>query len=164
MGPTEIAEDERRDLVCVVVTPAGSRNNYLYNPSLGEIMFQRRLNSSETPPVDTGFLRDTLTANGQPLRALVCVHKPTFPGCLVPVKPVGLVKTIAGGDVVVCVPTGDPNWNEKRDIEDLPIPLRADIELLYRDSPRFAEWGTRAEANRAVASARERAKATGAKS
>ena len=161
MGRTEMADGEQRDLVCVVVTPAGSRNSYLYDPSLGGIMFQRRLRSSETPPVDTGFLRGTLTSDDGPQRALVCVHRPTFPGCLVPVKPVGLVRTLTGGDVVVCVPTGDPYWNENDDIEDLPIQLRADIELLYRDSPGFAEWGPRAEADRAVAGARERAKAAG---
>jgi len=157
-----MAEGELPGLVCVVVNPKGSRNSYVHDPALGGITFKRRLASAEMSPADCGFLRGTLAADGKPLQALVCVHQPTFPGCLVAVNALGLLKTHAHGDrnddVVVCIPAGDPRWTANREVDDLPSQLRAEIELLYRQSPGFAGWGSRAEAVREIARARQRAR------
>jgi inorganic pyrophosphatase len=108
-------------------------------------------------PTDYGFVPKTLAPDGDPLDVLVCVSEPTFPGCIVPTKAVGLFKMAdeKGPDPhVVCVPLADPGWNCLDDVGDLPAQLRAEIEFFFRvykdlDQDRHSEvmgWGDRAEA------------------
>jgi inorganic pyrophosphatase len=154
-------------LVCVVEIPKGSRNKYEYDPVLGGIKFDRLLMTAATFPADYGYLRDTLADDGDPLDALVCLHEPTFSGCLIPVKPVGLFKMRDEkgiDDKVICVPVEDPYWNANEQIEDLPLLLRQEIEQffsIYKDlEGKYVEiggWGSRAEAVEEIDAARVRA-------
>ena len=95
--------------------------------------------SAATYPADYGFLRGTLGQDGDPLDALVCLYEPTFPGCLIPVKPVGLFKMRDEkgiDDKIICVPLHDPYWNEYEQLDDLPLLLRQEIEqffTIYKD-------------------------------
>jgi inorganic pyrophosphatase len=121
-------------LVCVVEIPKGSRNKYEYDEQLGGIKFDRLLMSAATYPADYGFLRGTLGQDGDPLDALVCLYEPTFPGCLIPVKPVGMFKMSDEkgiDDKIICVPLHDPYWNGNEVLEDLPLLLRQEIEQFF---------------------------------
>ncbi|MGH2832755.1 MAG: inorganic diphosphatase [Solirubrobacteraceae bacterium] len=121
-------------LVCVVEIPKGTRNKYEYDPDMGGIKFDRLLMSAATYPTDYGYLRGTLGHDGDPLDALVCLYEPTFPGCLIPVKPIGMFKmTDEKGidDKIICVPLHDPYWNGYEQLEDLPLLLRAEIEQFF---------------------------------
>src|ERR1700689_317085 len=118
------------DLVCVVEIPKGTRNKYEYDPELGGIKFDRLLMSAATYPTDYGYLGGTLGEDGDPLDALVCLYEPTFPGCLIPVKPVGMfmMRDEKGvDDKVICVPLHDPSGNPYDELEDLPVLLRQEI-------------------------------------
>jgi inorganic pyrophosphatase len=120
--------------VCVVEIPKGSRNKYEYDPELGGIKFDRLLMSAATYPTDYGFLRNTLAEDGDPLDALVCLTEPTFPGCLIPVKPLGMfvMRDEKGpDDKVVCVPLHDTYWNGYEQIDDLPDLLRQEIDQFF---------------------------------
>jgi inorganic pyrophosphatase len=162
----ESAADEQDELICVVEIPKGGRNKYEYDPHLGGIKFDRLLISAATYPTDYGFLRDTLAQDGDPLDALVCLYEPTFPGCLIPVKPVGMfMMSDEKGidDKIICVPTHDPYWNEYEELEDLPVPLRQEIEQffsIYKDLEgkvvSVHGWRSREEALLEIASAQER--------
>jgi inorganic pyrophosphatase len=117
---------------CIVEIPKGSRNKYEYDAEEGGIRLDRFLSSSVVYPTDYGFIPDTLAEDGDPLDALVCVSEPTFPGCVIHVKPVALLKMRdekGVDDKVVCVPLHDPNWNSFNELDDLPEPLRN--EILY---------------------------------
>jgi inorganic pyrophosphatase len=132
-GVTDEKTDEHA-LVCVVEIPKGSRNKYEFDPELGGIKFDRLLMSAATYPADYGYLRDTLGQDGDPLDALVCLYEPTFPGCLIPVKPVGMfmMRDEKGiDDKIICVPLHDPYWNTYDELEDLPLPLRQEIEQFF---------------------------------
>jgi inorganic pyrophosphatase len=156
-------------LVCVVEIPKGGRNKYEYDPHLGGIKFDRLLMSAATYPTDYGFLRDTLGQDGDPLDALVCLYEPTFPGCLIPVKPVGMFKMSDEkgiDDKIICVPTHDPYWNEYEQLEQLPLLLRQEIEqffTIYKDLEGKAVtvegWRSREEAILEIEAAFERARA-----
>ena len=108
----------------------------------------------------------TLGQDGDPLDALVCLYEPTFPGCLIPVKPVGMfmMRDEKGiDDKIICVPLEDPYWNEYQELEDLPVLLRQEIEQffsIYKDLEGKAVtidgWHSRAEAEQEIAEARER--------
>jgi inorganic pyrophosphatase len=164
--PQQNAPAEQDELICVVEIPKGGRNKYEYDPHLGGIKFDRLLISAATYPTDYGFLRDTLAQDGDPLDALVCLYEPTFPGCLIPVKPVGMfMMSDEKGidDKIICVPTHDPYWNEYEELEDLPVPLRQEIEQffsIYKDLEgkvvSVHGWRSREEAILEIASAQER--------
>jgi inorganic pyrophosphatase len=153
--------------VCVVEIPKGSRNKYEYDPELGGVKFDRLLMTAATFPADYGYLRDTLALDGDPIDALVLLHEPTFPGCLIPVKPLGTfrMRDEKGiDDKIICVPIHDPYWNENESIDDLPVLLRQEIEQffsIYKDlEGKYVEvggWGSREEALAEIAEARDRA-------
>jgi inorganic pyrophosphatase len=155
------------ELICVVEIPKGGRNKYEWDPELGGIKFDRLLMSAATYPTDYGYLRDTLGLDGDPLDALVCLYEPTFPGCLIPVKPVGLFEMSdekGVDDKVICVPLHDPYWNQYEDLEDLPQLLRQEIEQffsIYKDLEEGKEvtvngWRPREDAIAEIELARER--------
>jgi len=161
------------ELICVVEIPKVGRNKYEFDPELGGIKFDRLLMSAATYPADYGYLRGTLGQDGDPLDALVCLYEPTFPGCLIPVKPVGMfdMHDEKGADEkIICVPLHDPYWNAYEELEDLPLPLRQEIEQffsIYKDleegkSVTIGGWRSREQAIEEIASARERLRASGA--
>jgi inorganic pyrophosphatase len=154
------------DLIAVVEIPKGGRNKFEYDPELGGIKFDRLLMSAASYPTDYGYIRDTLGQDGDALDALVCLTEPTFPGCLIPVKPVGMFKMRDDkgiDDKIICVPLHDPYWNEYEELEDLPELLRNEIEqffsiykLLEDKEVMVNGWCSREAALAEIAAARER--------
>ena len=121
-------------LYCMVEIPKGSRNKYEWNERRQAIALDRFLFSSVVYPTDYGFIPDTLAEDGDPLDAMVCVSEPTFPGCLIPAKPIALFKMRDDkgvDDKIVCVPLQDPNWNGIESLEDLPLQLRDEISNFF---------------------------------
>ena len=99
------------ELLAFVEIPKGSRNKYEYDEGIGQVVLDRFLSSSMVYPTDYGFLMGHRGRDGDPLDAMVCVSEPTFPGCVIPVKPIALFKMHdekGEDDKIVCVPTHDP--------------------------------------------------------
>jgi inorganic pyrophosphatase len=122
------------DLRCMVEIPKGSRNKYEWSDEVGAITFDRFLFSSVVYPLDYGMIPDTLAEDGDPLDAMVAVSEPTFPGCVIPVKPIALFKMRDDkgiDDKIICVPLQDPNWNHCETLEDLPEQLRDEISHFF---------------------------------
>lgn len=114
--------------------PKGSRNKYEYDHERHVIRLDRRLFSATIYPADYGFVPDTLGEDEDPLDALVLVEDPTFPGCLVRARPVGVfwMEDEKGPDAkIICVPEGDPGWAAVRDLADLPNHLLDEIEHFF---------------------------------
>jgi inorganic pyrophosphatase len=153
-------------LMCVVEIPKGSRNKYEYDPELKAIKLDRFVSASVVYPTDYGYVPDTLMPDGDPLDVLVCVSEPTFPGCIVPAKTVGLFRMSdekGPDDHVVCVPCSDPGWNQVEQVDDLPQQLRAEIGHFFSvykdlDPDKHSEvkgWGDRQAALETIEQARE---------
>ena len=118
----------------VVEIPRGSRNKYEYDHDAHVIRLDRRLFSATVYPADYGFIPDTLGEDGDPLDALVLLDDPTFPGCWVGSRPVGVfwMEDDKGPDAkIICVPADDPRWSAVQDIGDVPDPLLAEIEHFF---------------------------------
>ena len=158
------------DDVVFVEIPGGSRNKYELDHETGTIMLDRRLFTSMSYPADYGFIEGTLAEDGDPLDALVLVSDPTFPGCRIRVRPIGIfhMSDEKGPDEkVICVPLRDPTWGRLSDIHDIPPELRDEIEhffQVYKDLDHEGKvstrgFGNRAEAEAAIADARKRAAA-----
>jgi inorganic pyrophosphatase len=124
-----------RDSVDVFVEiPKGSRAKYELDKKTGRIRLDRVLFSSVHYPADYGFVTDTLAGDGDPLDALVVVEEPTFPGCVVPARPIGtlLMRDSKGEDEkILAVPVGDPRFDEIRELDDLPKHWLREIETFF---------------------------------
>src|ERR1700759_3150279 len=91
----------------LIEIPRGSRNKYEVDHHSGLIRLDRTLFTATQYPADYGFVPDTLGEDGDPLDAMVLVQGPTFPGCLIRSRPVGMFRMTdeKGGDgKVLCVP------------------------------------------------------------
>jgi len=121
-------------LRCLVEIPKGSRNKYEWDEELGAIKLDRFLFSSVVYPTDYGFIPETMGEDGDPLDAMVCVSEPTFPGCVIPVKPIALfrMKDDKGvDDKVLCVPLSDPGWNSLSSLDEVPTQLQDEIQHFF---------------------------------
>ena len=153
-------------LHCLVEIPKGSRNKYEWDPRLRAIRLDRFLFSSVVYPTDYGFIPETLGEDGDPLDAMVVVSEPTFPGCVIAVKPIALFKMRDDegvDDKVLCVPLHDPNWNDKGRLEDISQPLRDEIShffSMYKQPEgkvvKVDGWHSREHALRCIGEARDR--------
>jgi inorganic pyrophosphatase len=118
----------------IIEIPAGSRNKYEYDHDAHVIRLDRVLHSSVHYPCDYGFLPETLSKDGDPLDVLVVVIDPTFPGCHVPVRPIGLLRMHdekGEDEKVLGVPVGDPRFEEFHSLEDLPAHWLREIENFF---------------------------------
>jgi inorganic pyrophosphatase len=157
------------EVVVIVEIPRGSRNKYEYDDALGAIVLDRRLFTSTVYPADYGFVEGALGGDGDPLDALVLVGDPTFPGCRIRVRIVGVFRMVdeeGPDEKLLCVPLRDPLWSETRDVGDIPGAFRAEIEQffkIYKDlegvATRTAGFGDRIEALQVLEEARERVSA-----
>lgn len=119
----------------VVEIPKGSRNKYEYDYERRMIRYDRMLFSSVHYPSDYGFFPETLARDGDPLDALVLVTEPTFPGCLIEVRPVGLfnMRDEKGPDEkILCVPVSDPIWNHIYRLDQIAPHLKLEIEHFFQ--------------------------------
>jgi inorganic pyrophosphatase len=158
-----VAVDE---FACIVEIPKGSRNKYEWDHERERLVLDRFLFSSVVYPTDYGFIPDTLALDGDPLDVMVCVSEPTFPGCMIDVKPIALFRMEDDqgiDDKVLAVPLKDPGWNDKEKLEDLPKQLRDEIAhffSIYKDLEQkkvtVDGWYSREDADEEIAESRKR--------
>ncbi len=152
--------------------PRGTRNKYEVDHESGRIMLDRTLFTATRYPSDYGFIDDTLGEDGDPLDALVLIDEPTFPGCLIRCRAIGLfhMRDEAGGDdKIMCVPTGDPRLDAIQDLEDISEFHRLEIQHFfetYKDlepgkSVEGAHWAGRMEAEAEIHASFQRLKDNG---
>jgi inorganic pyrophosphatase len=118
----------------VIEIPRGSRNKYEYDHERHIIRLDRRLFSATVYPTDYGFVPDTLAEDGDPLDVMVLLEDPTFPGCWVEVRAVGVfwMEDEKGPDAkILCVPSHDPVYEHVHDLPDLPPRLLDEIEHFF---------------------------------
>jgi inorganic pyrophosphatase len=125
--------------IMIVEIPKGSRNKYEMDHRTGEIFLDRMLFTATRYPADYGFIPDTLAEDGDPLDALALVSEPTFPGCRIRIRPLGLFLMEDQGQAdhkVLAVPIGDPLWAAAESLDDVPSHLLRELEhffTVYKD-------------------------------
>ena len=140
----------------LIEIPKGSRNKYEYDFELKKIRFDRMLFSSMMYPADYGFIPETLALDGDPLDVLVLGGEPTFPMCVMEVKPIGVFHMAdekGPDEKIICVPVSDPVWNSLEDLSDVNPHIVREIEhffQVYKDlekkSVDVGGWGNASEA------------------
>jgi len=147
--------------------PKGQRNKYEMDHESGRIRLDRMLFTATRYPADYGFIDGTLGEDGDPLDALVLLDEPTFPGCLIGCRAIGMFRMTdekGGDDKVLCVPANDPRQEHIRDIHHLAEFDRLEIahffevykELEPGKSVEGAHWVDRAAAEAEILASRKR--------
>jgi inorganic pyrophosphatase len=119
----------------LVEIPAGSRNKYQYDPHAGVMVLERVLHSSLRYPFDYGFVPNTLAADGAPLDAMVIMDEPTFAGCLIQARPIGVLHLIDGDcpdGKLLCVAAADGRKNTVRHLRQIDPGQLADVAEFFR--------------------------------
>ncbi|MDP9358910.1 MAG: inorganic diphosphatase [Chloroflexota bacterium] len=153
-------------VLAFIEIPRGSRNKYELDHVTGRLRLDRVLYSSVHYPADYGFIPETLGEDGDPLDVLVLVQEPTFPGCLVPARPVGGLDMAdeKGADFkVLAVPVGDPRYAHVQTLDELGDHWLREIEtffatykLLERKTTEVLGWHDAGEAWAEIERCRER--------
>jgi inorganic pyrophosphatase len=118
----------------MIEVPKGSRNKYEMDHEAGRIRLDRTLFTATSYPSDYGFFPDTLAEDGDPLDVLVLVESPTFPGCVISVRPVAVfwMKDEQGPDAkVLAVPADDVRQAATEDLTDVPPHLLGEISHFF---------------------------------
>ncbi len=141
MASNELAHDQIRGgreqewVEAMIEIPRGSRNKYEYDHERGVFRLDRVLYSSMHYPTDYGFLPATLSGDGDPLDVLVVVDEPTFPGCLMRVRPIGTLIMIdekGEDEKILAVPVDDPRFRGILDLPDLAEHWQREISAFFR--------------------------------
>ncbi|MBU1670316.1 MAG: inorganic diphosphatase [Actinobacteria bacterium] len=129
-----ITEEFPETVEVIVEVPKGSRNKYEYDHERGRIKLNRVLFSSVHYPADYGYIEGTLAEDGDEVDILVLIEEPTFSGCLLDARPIGMLvmRDDKGGDnKVLGVPVHDPRWSHVHDIHEVPPHLLSEIENFF---------------------------------
>ncbi|HEX7117634.1 MAG TPA: inorganic diphosphatase [Longimicrobiales bacterium] len=153
-------------LNAIIEIPRGSRNKYELDKDTGLIRFDRLLYSAVHYPGDYGFIPRTLADDDDPLDVLIMVTVPTFPGCLMGVRPIGAfeMRDEKGLDEkILCVPLRDPLYDEYHDLDDVAAHYLREVEhffAIYKElegvKTTIVGWRDRARAIEMIDAARER--------
>lgn len=153
----------------LIEIPKGTRNKYELDKKTGRMRLDRMLFTSTRYPTDYGFIEDTLGEDGDPLDALVLLDEPTFPGCVIRCRAIGMYRMRdekGGDDKVLCVPATDPRVGHLRDIHHVPEFDRLEIQHFFEvykelepgKSVEGATWVGRAEAELEINASYRRAR------
>lgn len=122
-----------------VEVPMGSRNKYEYEHERQRFVLDRMLFTAVRYPGDYGFIPETLAGDGDHLDALTILGEPTFPGCTIPGRVLGMLDMAddkGPDEKVLCVPDHDPRWQHLRTLADVPEHLLDEIAhffSIYKD-------------------------------
>ena len=150
----------------IVEIPKGSTNKYEYDGELGMFRLDRALYSPMHYPGDYGFIPGTLAEDNDPLDVLVLVQEPSFTGCLLEVRPVGVLNMVddkEGDQKVLAVPTKNPRYDQIHTMDQIFNHVRREIEhffTIYKElqgsTPKMDGWGGPKEARTAIMESRAR--------
>jgi inorganic pyrophosphatase len=154
----------------IIEIPKGQRNKYEMDHETGRIRLDRMLFTSTRYPSDYGFIEDTLADDGDPLDALVLLEEPTFPGCIIRSRAIGMFRMRdekGADDKVLCVAATDPRMQGLQDIDDVSAYDRLEIQHFFEVYKELEpgknvegfSWVGRAAAEAQIAACRERAAA-----
>lgn len=141
----------------IIEIPKGSKNKYEYREDIDAIILDRVLHSPFFYPADYGFIPQTRSQDGDSLDVLVLIKQPTFPGCILKARPVGLIdmEDEKGKDYkIIAVAENDPYYSQVYDLDQVNLHLKEEIKHFFQDykhlekgkSTKFISWHNKEKA------------------
>ncbi len=149
----------------IVEIPKNSGNKYEYDGKLGVFRLDRALYSPMHYPGDYGFIPGTRADDGDPLDVLALVEEPSFPGCLIEVRPVGILNMVdndLADQKIVAVPNRNPRYDEVHTMDQIFPHVRREIEhffAIYKElegkKTKMLGWGRPMESREMIVKSRK---------
>jgi len=146
--------------------PKGSSNKYEYDEEKGVFVLDRALFSPMFYPADYGFIPNTLAEDGDPIDIMVLMANPTFPGCVIRSRVIGmfLMEDEKGKDEkIIAVPVSDPRYDDMKTIDDMGSHMKKEFEHFFSEYKQLEGkevivrgWTNIEEAATAIAAAKKR--------
>jgi inorganic pyrophosphatase len=117
-----LGDNVPKEINVIIECPKGTKNKYEIDKETGLIKLDRAMKTSQDYPADYGFAPRTLWDDGDALDVVVLTTNPLFPGCLVTVRPVAVMKMTDCGESdykIISVPVDDKRWDEVSDLADI---------------------------------------------
>lgn len=130
-----IGENTPNEVNAVIEIPRGQTNKYEYDKKLKVFRLDRNLYSPVHYPGDYGFIPSTLSLDNDPLDVLVLVDAPSFPGCLMTVRPIGMLEMVDQNkqdEKILAVGTNNPLFDNVHDYDQLYPHLLLEIEHFFK--------------------------------
>ena len=140
----------------VIEIPKGGHNKYEYDEKFDVIKLDRVLHSPLFYPADYGFIPETRADDGDHLDVLVITDSPVFTGCLLEIKPIGVLKMSDENGIdykLLAVPLKNPHFKRIQTYDDLEEHILLEIvhffeqyKTLEKKAVKIEGWGTKEEA------------------
>lgn len=134
----EVSAGDAEAFNVIVDLAKGTSNKFEYDEEGGYFKLDRVLHSQMFYPFDYGFIPQTHSDDGDAIDVCLLVTYPTFPGCVVKARTIGMLKTAdeKGGDnKILAVPVSkvDPRFDEIKSVEDLPAHVREELLMHFKE-------------------------------
>ena len=149
----------------IVEIPKGSTNKYEYDGKLGLFRLDRALYSPVHYPGDYGFVPGTLADDGDPVDVLALVEEPSFCGCMIEVRPIGMLNMIDQEQTdqkILAVPNRNPRYDEVRSMDQIFAHVKREVEhffTIYKElegrETATLGWGGPDDARKVIAASRK---------
>ncbi len=126
---------ENKIVDAFIEIPTGSQNKYEFDPETGKFKLDRVLYSPMHYPTEYGYLENTLALDGDPLDILVYTTFPTFPGCVIETRVIGVLKMSddkGQDEKLLGVPVNDPRFDHIKDLNDMPEHVLKEIAHFFQ--------------------------------
>lgn len=157
--------DEKLLVDAIIEIPKGSSNKYEFDHEKNVMKLDRCLFSPMFYPADYGFVPETLSGDGDPIDILVLMKNPTFPGCLIEARIIGMFQMTddkGNDEKLIAVPIHDPRYDEVFSLGDLSSHTEREFEHFFKEYKRLegkeveiGGWYNVNDAVKALVSARE---------
>jgi len=121
---------------CFVEIPKGGTNKYEYSHELGTFVLDRALYGAVYYPTEYGHIPQTLCLDGDPIDIMVITSSPTFPGCLIATRVIGVLELEDSGkkdNKIIGAAINDPRVNYIKSLKDLSPHFKAEITDFWRN-------------------------------
>jgi inorganic pyrophosphatase len=122
----------------VVETPKGNRSKYNYDSERGLFKLKKILPAGAFFPFDFGFVPGTLGEDNDPLDILILKEEPSFPGCVIPARLIGVIEArqvkqgkTSRNDRLIGVADGDALFCNVNKLRDLSSQIIKQIEHFF---------------------------------
>lgn len=170
-----IGKNPPHDVNVIIEVPVGGQPiKYELDKHAGVLVVDRFLYTPMFYPGNYGFVPHTLSEDGDPIDVLVCNTRQLIPGCVINVRPVGvlIMEDNAGQDEkIIAVPAHEltKRYDHVHEYSDIPDITRQQIEHFfehYKDLEpgkwvKIGNWHGAADAREMIVAAIERARRQG---
>lgn len=134
-----VGDNVPEEINMLVETPMGSINKFEFHTNTGLLKLDRVLFEKLPYPIEYGAIPQTWDEDEDLLDVMCLINYPTFPGCIISVRPIGVMLFNDSGerdDKILAVPTDDIRYSHIKDISDITDHQKDEIEFFmtrYKD-------------------------------